>query len=137
MTREEEPVKAGGGWKGIGSCATRAFAFKKKLNVIFLCICVGVHTLPCVCGGQRTTCGNWFSPSIVGLPGTELRSLGLTITHKAFSPFSPRLHFASDDALFPFSNHFYLSISFLSVTKANIGIRQNLCSSASVLAGRS
>lgn len=71
------------------------FFLLKKLNVFFLCvcICVGVHTLPCACGGQRTSCGNWFSPSTVGLPGTELRPLGLAITHKAFSPFTPVLIF--------------------------------------------
>lgn len=69
------------------------FFFLKKLNVFFLCICVGVHTLPCACGGQRTSCENWFSPSTVGLPGSELRPLGLAITHKAFSPFTPVLIF--------------------------------------------
>lgn len=54
MTLEEEPVRAGGGWKAIASCATIGFAFFFFLiKFILFVYYVGVHMPPCVCVGQR------------------------------------------------------------------------------------
>lgn len=44
MTLEEEPVRAGGGWKGVGSCATVGFAFFFLIKfILFVCMCECAH----------------------------------------------------------------------------------------------
>lgn len=116
VTREEELVKAGGGWKGIGSCATRAFAFfflLKKLNVFFVCVYM--------CGCAHATLCMWRSKDLLWelvLPihcGTSRdRTQAIRFGHypQSLLTIYPGPYFPSDDAVFPFSNRFYLSISF-------------------------
>lgn len=55
----------------------------------FVCLFGGIDSkgIPGVCGGQRTTCGHQFSPSIMWVPGIELRLSGLV--GRIFNPLSP------------------------------------------------
>lgn len=92
VTREEEPVKAGGGWKGIGSCATRAFAFfKKKLNVFFFVyMCGCAHATLCM---WRTKDILWELVLPIHCGASRDRTQAIRFGHypQAFSPFTPSL----------------------------------------------
>lgn len=61
---------------------------------VYMCVHMCVHTwlvcvfmLLCTCGGQRTTCGSWFSSSTMWFLAIDLRSSSLagskTLTHWA------------------------------------------------------
>lgn len=86
----------------------------KNINLLFicqmfLCMCVCMHmctqALSCVCvhlgvqmlwyawGGQRSTCGSWFSPSIMWIPETELRLSALVTRIHWATSLAPQLDY--------------------------------------------
>lgn len=81
--------------------------FKKKFKLIYFGVCARVHTYVHTCvpvhvwicvytnGGQRTSFRSRFSPSIMLVPGIELRLAGLAI-----SPFLSRSPFLKMDGFF-------------------------------------
>lgn len=66
------------------------FFFTNVFVGVFTCLFIVCTHIPWHMGKwQKTTLGNWFSPSTIWVPGTELRSLGLiasTFTYWAILP---------------------------------------------------
>ena len=76
-----------------GPVSLRAFVFHHLYLFIYLCVCMHVDSyIPQhVCGCQRTTCRNWFSPLTTWAPRVNLKFSGLA----AFPVFlDPCVHMA-------------------------------------------